>query len=345
MTQECSVFIALPNEVAAEVADLAERADSCLGRSRKLPPGDRTEAVRFENIHACIDQIAVAALAQGAQHFIQAVDPQNAPQHFEIAGSSLLRPSSVRPDLPNDVKVWLANSKYVVELRLPHARGPTELPGVGDRGPPPPALTWFTQSGAVGRSAIRERFEFLLSKALANPHDSEAAILPSGVTNTVLTETLRKGVDAGVDGTRIDLPVRYRDGSSGALFPMKALRLTDRIAPGWRELKFTLMSIRHVEMDEIVDGAWLRNSRISQRREAGFTDQLVFEISQRQLNLLTANGPIVLHMYQTGLEPAIVGFYRAVTFQLLEKPGSLIVVPQYWERHGTFSGGSPWATA
>ena len=37
-----------------------------------------------------------------------------------------------------------------------------------------------------------------------------------------------------------------------------------------------------------------------------------------------------LHMYQTGLETAVVGFYRAVTVHLMRFPGSVSVQPMYF---------------
>jgi hypothetical protein len=50
-------------------------------------------------------------------------------------------------------------------------------------------------------------------------------------------------------------------------------------------------------------------------------------------------------MYQTGLEPAIVGFYRAVAFHLLEFPRSIAVVPCYYQSDHSFAEGTPWRVA
>lgn len=113
---------------------------------------------------------------------------------------------------------------------------------------------------------------------------------------------------------------------------------------GWRLLRFTLMSIRHVEMDTIVDGAWFRNSRLSRPRPAGLTDELAFETSLRQLEELRSWMPAVIHLYQTGLEPAIVGFYRAVVVHLMARPGTLAVVPHYYDGKGRFVEGTLWRT-
>lgn len=74
----------------------------------------------------------------------------------------------------------------------------------------------------------------------------------------------------------------------------------------------TLLSVRHVEMDIDVDGAWLRNREISLPRPAGVTDQIVYEQSMEQFKIISAQGPVALHLYQTGLPTAVVGFYRAL---------------------------------
>ena len=84
------------------------------------------------------------------------------------------------------------------------------------------------------------------------------------------------------------------------------------------ELRFALLSIRHTEMDAVVDGAWLRNAEISRPRPAAQTDDLVYETSLRQLDeLCRSERHVRLYMYQTGLETAVVGFYRALANHLL----------------------------
>jgi hypothetical protein len=96
-----------------------------------------------------------------------------------------------------------------------------------------------------------------------------------------------------------------------------------------------LLSIRHTEMDAVVDGAFLRNAEVSQVRLAAETDDLVYDISAKQLNALTNDGRERVHLriYQTGLETAIIGFYRAVAMHLIAHPKSLLVTPMF------FSGG------
>ncbi|MCA1673889.1 MAG: hypothetical protein LC799_17370, partial [Actinobacteria bacterium] len=42
--------------------------------------------------------------------------------------------------------------------------------------------------------------------------------------------------------------------------------------------------------------------------------------------------PVLMYLYQTGLDAAVVGIYRAVVEHLLDLPGSLAVVPMYFRR-------------
>jgi len=348
MTVESSVYVRIPEAATRHIVELDARAKASLRRSAKLPPGDRTEVIRFEALHAAIDQLAVAAMANGEPHLESAhptVDSSGRLNDSKsLVGPSVLLPGAEFPfELPDGVLRWLREGNLVVELRLPHAPGETMLGGEAGRGPPKPASRWRNAT-ETPRDAVRERFEYLISQALDDSGNEEASILPSGVTNPVLTEALRRNAHAEAGVRRIDLPVRYRDGSRGLEFPLRALTLTRRVPEHWRQLRFTLMSIRHVDMDAIVDGAWLRNARVSQRRQAGHTDQVAFETSSRQLCSLDPNIPTVISMYQTGLQPAIVGFYRAVVYHLIKYPKSIVVVPYYFQGGMQFDRGTAWTT-
>jgi hypothetical protein len=157
------------------------------------------------------------------------------------------------------------------------------------------------------------------------------------------------------------VPVVYRDGSKAEReFPFHCLDLTDRLRDPAEldlELRLTLLSIRHTEMDPVVDGAWLRNAEVSRPRPAAQTDDFVYHASIRQLESLTGRGAgkVRLHIFQTGLETAVVGFYRAVTEFLMEHPGSLEVVPRFYaagrgkpaavpDEQAGFEAGDVWAT-
>ncbi len=342
MTVERSVFVCLPDALTERLNALEKRARAALFRSSKLSGGDRSEAIRFEALHAAIDQLAIAAIAGGAP-CIQTPSEDDQPDVMSISrdGPSVIHPGDDLRGIPRQVASWLSAGHLIVELRLPHQAGVTPLSGAPGKGPPPPALRWKS-STAQPRLAMRERFTFLISKALDSTDALDASIRPSRITNSVLTETLREYAEITTDRPPVYLPVRYDDASIGPPFPLRALPLVRLIPHGWRQLRFTLLSIRHVEMDSIVDGAWFRNSRISLRRPQGQTDRVAYEISKRQLLLLDPAVPTVIQIYQTGFEPAIIGFYRAVINHLLAFPNSIAVVPRYFRAEGDFEEGTPW---
>lgn len=347
MTVEYSYFVRIAPDLKATVQDLYKRTKIASRRSRKLPVGDRTESRRFEALHAAIDQCALASLWDGEPNALVELD-QSIITRDQEGVQNMSSVITTRAEIPLSVLAevggWLDEGAIAVHLRLPHAEGETHLAGIEGQGPPPPMERWKSPSNLRGE-AIRNRFDHLITRALAADGSSEAVIRPSDISNTVLTETLREHVATRTDLQRIDLPVQYRDGSVGPLFPLRALNLKPEVPRGWPVLRFTLLSIRHVEMDAIVDGAWFRNARISLPREAGLTDQLAFDISMQQFRLLLAQGPTVVHLYQTGLDTAVIGFYRAVVHHLLQHPGTISIVPFYFHGPGRFTEGTPWTTA
>ena len=246
--------------------------------------------------------------------------------------------------LPNQLGSWIEEGRIVVGMCLPHFPGETRIEGKAGSGPPEPAERWRTRR--IGKAAERDRFEYLMAKAVGGSRDG--AIRPSGITNSVLTEGLRQYVQCNSGQARIDASVRYRDGSEGPKFPLRVLELTDSVPKGCKTYRFALLSIRHVELDAKVDGAWLRNVKISQKRAAGFTDRIVYEISLRQFRRIASDGPVVIEIFQTGLETAIIGFYRALVEHLLERPGTIAVAPQYYLEYSPeknpYEEGSVWAT-
>jgi hypothetical protein len=224
---------------------------------------------------------------------------------------------------------------------------------------PEPAAPWQVEGDVSGSRAVEQRFRSQLEAIVSTPDNGLRtrgdAINPSGVNNRIITQVLREFV-VTKRGGRVDAPVTYRDGSSASLpFPLRCLALVDRLpkaAPDL-ELHLALLSIRHTEMDPVIDGAWLRNAEVSRPRPAALTDDFVYETSRTQLRYLSNDGRqrVVLYMYQTGLDTAVVGFYRAVVDHLLDHPFSTSVVPMFFASAGqvgqttheaSFRPGRPW---
>lgn len=335
--------------VAALVADIE-------GARRRIPKalaGDRVDIIRYEALSTRLETVARRKLLHSAAALEVPV--------LEREGDAVVDAGALAdfPDAADVIAEWMAAGDIAVEVRLALASGAT---------PPPPtvgnplrgaARAWTAPLGRDGRPltgdrAVAERFRQQLGDAVNEVPG--AAMLPSGVSNRVLTEQLRAFV-RNESRPPCEVPVRYRDGSTGPAFPLRGVRLGDEVPENWRTYRFAMLSIRHTEMDVEVDGAWLRNTDISRPRPAGDTDRIAFESSRKQLNRLCAGGPVLVYLYQTGLDTAIVGFYRAVTERLMRHPQSLAVVPMYfrrlaqgasarvvagYEQQGTFEQGEPW---
>lgn len=338
MTLESMLLVAVGRQHELLVRTLAERASITARRAGKLLPGEGVEASRLNELTAAISACALASVWAGEPSI--EVPASDWPDEGPLC---IFPGASETAAIPLAVEGWLDSGRVVAALRLPHSRGETPILGMPGAGPPPPAQRWRSRSERTDR-AMTERFRALLERALAEPDAPDAAIRPSRIANSVLTETLREfaGVEEGASPREV--PVSWSDGSAGPVFPLRCLDFAPDPPEGWRVLRFTLLSIRHVEMDADVDGAWLRNARISRPRPAGETDRLVYETSLRQLAAVADGGPTLLYIYQTGLEPAVVGFYRAVARQLLSSPGSIAVVPCYFRGRGRFREGALWAT-
>jgi hypothetical protein len=354
MTIERSLLVRVPGSTSGVISLVADiRAASA--RARKAQPGDRSDVIRYETAASQLERIAAHLLSTaGAEHFEVPVDDR---------GSHGFYDQTTTAEFPGAVRAWLAAGDIAVEVRQPFVGGATMQ--AARRPVREVAQPWKAPKDDRGRQltgsrAVAERFREQVEAAIQGTAD--ASMVPSGVPNSVLTEGLRDFVISR-ESTRADIAVMYRDGSRGPDFPLRCLPLTETVSASWPVFRFTLLSIRHTEMDVEVDGAWLRNTDISRPRPHGDTDRLTYEISLKQLQRLSHDGPVVLHMYQTGLDTAIVGFYRAVTEHLLahqnsRERGGLAVVPMYfrqqppgqrpdrvvagYEQQSTFAVGKPW---
>lgn len=359
MSTERSVLVAVPrtHEATGLIGDIVSAAE----RADKADPGDRSDIVRYESLSVQLESLAHRAAAEGAElQVLPESAPDSAgfcfedPRVAEDPARLGLRLSGPAAAL---AKEW-SERTIVVELRDAFAPGAATLPDE-ERRAAVASEVWRAEDDATGREALEQRFRNQLEAVLAQEDGDggparDHAITPAGVHNRVLTEVLRKFV-IGTRATRLDAPVLYRDGSRASNdFPLRCLELVPDLPENVdRSLHLALLSIRHTEMDPVVDGAWLRNAEVSRPRPAALTDDFVYETSMTQLAAITDGGRlrIILHMYQTGLETAVVGFYRAVVDYLLEHPHSLSVVPMFFASGASRSGvagtasfqpGDPW---
>jgi hypothetical protein len=349
MSMEIRTWVRLPRTAAVD--RLLKDAVSAQARLRKALPGDRVDAARYESLCTQIEQRAYQARLEGAEVTPPfRCGPGNPPTPGFLLTADAPDAAALMPAEEQRIRMWLAEDSFAVQLRFPFENGITPVTP-SDRPPSEPAEPWEAAGGATGRRAVLQRFRAqVLSAAAGEPG---ASISPSGVSNSVLTDILREYSAPQAGQPPVLAKVAYRDGSAGPPFPLRGTPLVESPERPARQLSFALLSIRHTEMDIEVDGAWLRNTVVSRVRPAGDTDRIVYDLSLGQLRSLTKDGPLTIHMYHTGLETAVVGFYRAVVAVLGEpghRPGALVVVPRYF-RSGVsgnetphFSEGTPWRT-
>ena len=350
MTTEYATLVLIPRATWEEsFADLARQAERALARYEKAAPGDRREALRYEAICRHLEKTARRIAEAGGVQIrlnnddVLRLDAGAPPERHPWS----LKPYELFAGLGAAAQQMkqVAADGVVFELRGAFSQG-TDMrivqPLDSVAAARPPASPWRASDGVQGLRAVEERWRGQLAVAAGGGSEP---LVPSGVSNRVLTEGLREFVQWRPGRQRIEARVVYRDGSESRRFPFGALKLTDDPDDGRPVLRVALMSMRHPEMDTAVDAAWLRNRLVSQVRPSAETDELVYETSRSQLADLATCGTVCLHMYQTGFEPAVVGFYRALTDHLLTQPKSVTLVPFFYrKRNGSYQEGIPWAT-
>ncbi len=127
----------------------------------------------------------------------------------------------------------------------------------------------------------------------------------------------------------------FSDGSISDLFPLYSMievKPKDKLTV----IRAALISNRHFELDNVVETCILRNSEISRRQEATIADQekLSFEIAQKFFNeILKKTDGAHIELYHTGLEPSVIGTYRAFLSTILKKGnrGKLVITPKVFK--------------
>jgi len=168
-------------------------------------------------------------------------------------------------------------------------------------------------------------------------------------TTRVLCEFVQAASPAPPSAVRIV----YRDGSEGRPFPMRCLRPATLPRERRFDLPIALMSMRHLELDWHVQGVWFRNMEGSGGSSTAEDDERLYELSVERLSELRQafeGRPLWLRLFHTGLETAIIGFYRALVESLLPDAQAgrepwIVVQPSYFRKEGTFDTGPTWPAA
>src|SRR5579875_474758 len=186
------------------------------------------------------------------------------------------------------------------------------------------------------RLVMRQRIQEAIDAARAGRF---AAIDFSGQSHNTIADALHEFVYVNEDEqpAPVSVHVLYGDSSRGKPFPLQCLRRRyNGYAPLLRSvppLRVALISMRHLEMDSLVDMAWLLNKDLPKAPPLAEVDHFSYRTTKRQLQEALRYGPLKIHLYHTGFQPAVVGFYRALVEELLARqnqPPVLEVTPYYF---------------
>lgn len=313
-------------------------------RHAKAEPGEQREGRRFSEACAEIERRALLLDNGGATTIPARLLPSTRTTREPYSWYRDPARLGNASELSSLAQRLSRSEGVVVEIRRPLSGGPRLRPASDPtRELPPVAERWKSPTGATGMRAARELFHHQLQCAVSGT----APIVPTSVRNRVLTEELRIFVSQ-MDGVPpVDARVVYDDGSEAEPFPLRSLVLPDAVPTHNRIIRVALLSFRHPEMDTHVQACWLRNRDISVVRSTAETDSVVTRRTISQLKELARSGPFTIELFQTGFEPAIVGFYRAfVRFAQQQEPGFAHVLPQCYRRdRKSYDSLTPWGRA
>jgi|WetSurMetagenome_2_1015567.scaffolds.fasta_scaffold28199_2 hypothetical protein len=193
--------------------------------------------------------------------------------------------------------------------------------------------------------ALREQIERVVSETNKG---IPAAINFSDLRHDVIAEVLHDFVFRS--GKPMYVDVIYGDGSKAAPMPMFTLKQKTEVTESLKQMpavKVGMMSSRHSHegLDQNVAFYWFRNQEISTGRTQAEIDEAAYKISQKLFLKLRTEGPCRLAFYQTGFQPAIVGFYRALTEELIAriKLNVPMEVTPYYYMGGDYKVGKVWS--
>jgi len=188
-----------------------------------------------------------------------------------------------------------------------------------------------------------------LSQAFAVALQQNTPVNLSNPFHPQITETLRKFSYRHHSQQKKEwIRVVYGDGSESEPFPLFQLNEVDRkkIAEinEYPELKVSLISMRHLEQDAFVNMAWFKNQQASRPQKFAESEKYCTEVTVAQLDELEK--PVRIYLYQTGLQPAVVGFFRGLVMWKLSNPDisqEVVVIPQYHNTiDGSYNDGKVW---
>lgn len=197
---------------------------------------------------------------------------------------------------------------------------------------------------------MRRNLRAQIRHAMTEPN---GAVNFSNHRNDVIAQVLHEfvyGLPEATDAP-VEIRVLYADGSEGRPFPLRCL--SSRVEPEMDDpfgVRAALMSMRHPEMDREVDMAWFRNREVSKSRTLAESDDFCYTETLERFEAAAEDlDAFVLHIYQTGFEPAVIGFYRGLVRTLIDiratqtkRMRALVVRPYLYRGGGRYEEGPIW---
>jgi hypothetical protein len=133
-----------------------------------------------------------------------------------------------------------------------------------------------------------------------------------------ITTTLRSFLHTSDAAAPFCIRFIYKDGTIGGSVRLRELPTCAPRQFGVR-INAAVESCRHFDLDSRIDIYVLRNSDVARRDDARIADQeaLAYGHARQLLSELCGTAGLHLHLFHTGLEPAVIGCYRAVIDGLL----------------------------
>jgi len=179
-----------------------------------------------------------------------------------------------------------------------------------------------------------------IQRTIQTEHDGNShPVYISAQPHYSIVEVLREFVyvDSPLDVRSTSVNFFYRDWSQGAPFPLYCLVKRDQTQQAHLKnmlpISASLISMRHLRMDAFVDIAWFLNSEVAKLPTHASVEEFCYQRTREQLQESLREGPLKLHLYQTGFPPALIGFYRALVEQLQQNSDQsslLTVIPYYY---------------
>ena len=202
---------------------------------------------------------------------------------------------------------------------------------------PLPAADQLAHGAADSLTAEnRQGLEALLISRMETAMASGTTVNVSSQPHFVLSEVLHRFVYKS-EPAQAESQVRivYLDGSAPSPFPVRILTPAgEGNGTDLPVVRAALVSMRHLALDEQVDLAWFRNSKVSVPQPGAVIEAYCAD-ETRHLLAAHRHLPLEIHLYQTGLETAVMGFYRGLAAELatrrsLAGSAPLRVVPFYY---------------